>query len=705
VRDGAGDDTLRAIAERIGPDAAQVVAAGRMFALAEPPTPAVPEPNGNVTAFRYTDSENWYLRVLQSSADDTVPDGGGNTRYVDVYAQKAPPSAGIPKGVVQRWNGAASQANSGALHFNGSAWVGCGGITARYRSAERDAQGRGTYDFCDGRESGTSIRRAEDISGLEMAAIVRDRVRTFPGSASGVSFSQFGPSDLGLLAGRFFPPGSYLFYQQQTPTSTAPSYDPRDVNRVLLYPAGVAAGGDTRTSPGIDCNNPALYADSALSPATTLEQVVAALAGRPCIYARNGTLPNVSTDPDEWWGQGTLGLGTLAGLNTVPPGTGSFYNTNASLRVSFTAGGRARFHRCLTRVALTSPRNCTLLGLGTWRIDSLGDARVLSFSTLPALVQRLGFARVLVERGGAVYFGQKLPLGQAQLSVRMNLTAANAMFDALPSMPPVRPINRPGTATGARGAALTTLQGAWGGADLTEATIFRFGANGRFLMAEAKPYLALTQEQSGGELGWFDWDPANGRMSTLLEVDSNLTSGTSHGSDADPPLRISDTAIGSDDFTIPRLPDELGVTPSSLVGLWAVNSPTDLSVAHLAFFANGRAMFLAQQADADCLGGSAPGECPPGVEYASYTWDPVTGSVVLTLLAGETTLPGGQRLLHYDTNGCQGLFDTCPRAVADGRETRTTTIVFTVAADGRTITFTSGDDLPYTLYRIATRGL
>jgi hypothetical protein len=215
----------------------------------------------------------------------------------------------------------------------------------------------------------------------------------------------------------------------------------------------------------------------------------------------------------------------------------------------------------------------------------------------------------------------------------------------------------------------------------------------------------LKSNWSGGELGWFDWDPASGRMSTLLEVDSNLTSGTSHGSEADPPISISDTAIGSTGFTIPRLPDEVGATPSSLVGLWAVNSPTDLSVAHLAFFANGRAMFLAQQADADCLGGSAPGECPPGVEYASYTWDPVTGSVVLTLLAGETTLPGGQRLLHYDTNGCQGLFDTCPRAVADGRETRTTTIVFTVAADGRTITFTGGDDLPYTLYRIATRGL
>lgn len=707
ARDAAGDDSLLAIAARIGPDAAQVAAAARMFALAEPPLPATPEPTAQLTALRYTNSDNWFMRTLQSSADDLVVDAGGFTRYIDVYAQAAPSSTAYPKGVIQRWNGGGSPATAGTLHFNGTAWVTCGGLTTRYRSTVRDAAGRNSYDFCDGWETGNSIRRVEDISNQEMSAVVRDKVRTFPGGSAGVSYSSFGPSDLTLLDGRFFPEGSYLFYQQQTITGTAPSYDPRDSNRVLLFPAGVAAGGDTRSTPGLDCSNPTLTGASAQVPATSLEEIVGRAGGRPCIYAGSGTPPDVSTDPNEWWSQSTVSLGTLAGFNTVPPGTGAFYNTTALLRVSFTPGGRARFHRCLARQVgtVTSARNCTLLGLGTWRIDTLGDARVLSFSTLPAIVQRTGFARVFVERGGAVYFGSKSPVGVVQPQVRMSLTATNALLDALPGVPAVRPITRPGTATGARAAALVTLQGAWGGADLTEATIFRFGANGRFLMAEAKPYLAATQEQSGGELGWFDFDPAAGRISTLLEVDSNLTSGTSHPRDSDPPIRITDTAIGSDGFTIPRLPDERGATPSSLVGLWAVNSPTDLSVAHLAFFANGRALFVTQQADANCLGGTAPGECPPGVEYASYTWDPATGTVVLTLIDGETILPGGQRLLHYDTNGCQGLFETCATAVSGGFEDRSTTIVFTVAPDGRTITFTGGDDLPYTLYRIPTRGL
>jgi len=267
------------------------------------------------------------------------------------------------------------------------------------------------------------------------------------------------------------------------------------------------------------------------------------------------------------------------------------------------------------------------------------------------------------------------------------------------------PVAQPGTATGADAAALATAQGAWGAADDAGATIFRFGADGRFLMAEAKPYLEATQEQSGGELGWFDLDTRTGRLSTLLELDTNLTSGTSHPGEGDPALSIGDTAIGSAGFSLPRLRDDRTSDPTSLVGLWALNSPTDLSVAHLAFFANGRAMFLTQEADADCLGRSAPGECPPGVEYASYTWDAATGTVVFNLLDGESTLSGGQRLLHYDTNGCGGLFETCATAVANGQEDRSTTIVLTLAADGRSATTTRGNGTIFTLYRVPTRGL
>ena len=120
------------------------------------------------------------------------------------------------------------------------------------------------------------------------------------------------------------------------------------------------------------------------------------------------------------------------------------------MRLSFAANGnRATFWRCYRRTSNNSPRNCSVLGLATWSIQTLGDGRVLSFSVAPALAQRLNSARHFVERGGRVYFGSKSPVGATTTDVRLNLAAANAVFHQL-GLPRVKPITEPGTATGAR---------------------------------------------------------------------------------------------------------------------------------------------------------------------------------------------------------------------------------------------------------------
>ncbi|MDO9074182.1 MAG: hypothetical protein Q7U73_13050 [Rubrivivax sp.] len=309
----------------------------------------------------------------------------------------------------------------------------------------------------------------------------------------------------------------------------------------------------------------------------------------------------------------------------------------------------------------------------------------MSFSVQPALAQKLGYARVFVERGGRVYYGYKNPAGSVSTDIRLNMTAANAVLQQL-GLPRIQPVTQPGTATGARAAALATLQGVWGGADAggTEANLFRFGADGRFFMAEAKPFLPVTREQSGAELGWFDYDPATQRFATALEVDSNLTSGTSHPDGNEPPLTISATAISSGGSTVAtRL--QTVTTATSLVGLWALDSPTDPSVEHLAFFANGRMMMVHHKGDpGGCL---AFNECPPGVEFASYTFDPVTG---------EMRAFG----VLYDTNGCTGLFDNCPTAVAQGAVNTENILLLTMAPGGQTATFLDGT-VTRTLYRIA----
>lgn len=680
----ASDATLLAAA--LGPNEDTVAFASRMVALAAPPEPTEPQAGFTLQTLRYNDADNWFMRTLESSAADNVPDIDGNRRYVDVYARSASPSASMPAGIVERWNGGGLTPEFRfSAHWNGSAWVGCG-LDARYRTSVADPAGRSNYDFCDGRERGHSVRRYEDISGLDMAFVLRDKIRTFPGGTNGVLYRDFGPVDTTPLEGRNFPPGSFLYLQVNTISESAVTFDTRPANRRVAYPASVAAGGNAVLSPGIDCANPSI---AVLFEPSTLEQLIAGAQGRPCTVT-----PDVSTssslDPNEWWGNSTQFLGELPNFNTIPPGTGIYYDSRAMLRVAFRGTDRALFYNCLRRASDGSTRNCTVLGQGRYRIDTLGSLRVLSFTTLPAVVQRIGnYAPVFVESGGAVYYGTRGRTGVTSTQLRLGTVAASALLDAL-NMPPVRPVTQPGTATGARADALATAQGAWGQADATSAVLLRFGADGYYLLAEAKPPEALTREQSGAELGWFDLDPATGQVSALIEVDSNLTAGFSHPRADDAPITIEAERIGSTEFEVPRLRDDLGEAAETMVGLWALDEAIDPRVPHLALFANGRGMFVTSDAEPDCLGGLAPGECPPGVEFFEWSYDPVEGVL---------------RLFNplYDTNGCAGLFDGCP-SYSDffGTPSNEAFLFPSLAADRRSF-LSFADDVERTFYRVPPR--
>jgi hypothetical protein len=642
----------QALAEQSGLTPEVVRAMATLQRLAEPPPANPPVATASLVALSYTDADNWFMRTLQASAADETPDANGRIRYHDVrVASAAPNAASAPlPGIVRGWALGNVQSRAGDLHWNGSAWVGCT-LTDRFQGTQRDSLGRSSYDFCNQRETGLSQRRLEDISGQPMADVVAGRIRSFPGNASGVSYANWGPADLGLYGSATFPAGSVLQYHSNTVLTTAFGYDV--TAPVTVWPASVAAGGDARITPTLDCNNPTLTAVGTGAPATSLEELINRNRGTPCITGQVGATPNFSLDPNETWFAASANLGILPNIQTQPGGTGSYYTTTAGLRVSFTgSGNRVLFHRCYMRQVapgVISPRNCSTLGLGSYTVQTLGDARVMSFSVAPALAQRLGYERVFVERGGVVYHGFKLPVGGATLQVRLNQIAANALLEQL-GLPRIRPVTQPGTATGTRAANLATLQGVWGANDATTATVFRFGPDGRFFMAEGKPALANPREQSGSELGWFDHDPATGAISTLLELDSNLSSGTSHPQAGDPPLVITPSALSVGATTINRL----GNDANGLVGLWAVTSATDLSVPHLAFFANGRVLFV-DPAGGDTAQCTATGEGPPGAEYASWSYDAALG---------ELTISGK----IHDSNGCAGLFDSSALSVAVGTD-------------------------------------
>lgn len=668
----------RQLAQQLDVTAASVRMASTMRRLAEPPVPATPVAIAALRTLRYTDANNWMYRMHHSSAADSVVDANGYVRFYDWTLESTlNPTSGqaVVLGAVQ------TPSTTVATHWNGSAWV-TRAANGRYLSRLRDAQGRSDYNFGDSFEIGNGIRRVEDISGQNLQDVVRTKIRRFPGSSNGVAFANWGPSNLALYGNATFPTGSHLIYQTTSASSTAINYANLASNQVLGYNAAVSAGGDARSTPTLACADG--QQNAVTTAVVTLEAMVALFRGTPCTFNQAGTAPNQSLPADEAWGFSTLNVGDLSNTNSLPANTGNFYTTAASVRLSFAANGnRATFWRCYRRASNNSPRNCSVLGLGTWSIQTLGDARVLRFSVAPALAQRLGYARHFVERGGRIYYGGKSALGATTTDLRLNLAAANAVFHQL-GLPRTKPITEPGSATGARAATLATLQGAWGIADATSANVLRFGPNGRFFLAEASPFNGFFREQSGAELGWFDVDPTGGYYSTLLEVDSNLTAGTSHPQPAEmfQPIRITPTTIsggtGADTFVFNRL--ETSASATSLVGMWGFGSATDLSVLHLVFFSNGRFMLITHRADPQCLGVN---QCPPGVEFSEYSYNVATATLTVFNMI-------------YDTNGCEGAFETC----AAGNRLPSNQVGIVIAADGQTALLTDNQGVQTTLYRI-----
>jgi hypothetical protein len=171
---------------------------------------------------------------------------------------------------------------------------------------------------------------------------------------------------------------------------------------------------------------------------TTLEGVISAMTGTPCVFAQGSftynTIKYTSPDTsDEAWGNSTVGLGTIG---TAPVGTGTtapgFYSGNTKLRVAFkgTGANPVTYYSCKERFNNGSPRNCSVIGTGFYTIATLGDARVMTLNNLPLQASPLTYTRVLAERGGLIYSGyQNKPL--VSNSARLNTAGATALLSQL----------------------------------------------------------------------------------------------------------------------------------------------------------------------------------------------------------------------------------------------------------------------------------
>ncbi|KQV50693.1 hypothetical protein ASC95_15190 [Pelomonas sp. Root1217] len=668
-------EAAQAVVAQAGFTAEEAKAAIGVAKLPAEPAVTTAVATGQLTALRYSDANNWFLRSLQASAADNTPDAASLTRYASVY-MLSQGSAYTAAGTTQAWANGSSYARSGDLHWNGSAWVACK-LGDRNTATLRDAKGRLTYNYCDGMEKGRSWRSAVDVAGQGIASVFTGQIRNYPGGSNGVAYANWGPANLATFGNASFPSGAKLLYQTNSVLDTAVAYDVQDSAVVTAYAAAVAAGGDVRANAGLACGG-----TLAATTITTLEDLVAHNPGKPCVFAKSTSGGDVSLDPNEWWSNSTASLAVLANAMARPAGTGSWYSTDLRLRVAFTGGGSTAtsYYRCLSRASNGSARNCSLLGTGSYSIKTLGDARVMTFSGLPALMQQAGYSRVFIERGGKVYHGYQNAIGGSSSLLRLNLEAANAVLAALPGMPVIVPTTRHADLSAASQAALTTAKGVWLATDGDDLAMLRIGDGGRYLYGQATP--ATGGSQTGHELGWLDYDAASQTFHGLVESNSageGAELRRSAAEQASEKLTITASQLSSSLGTVfTRVPND----PAGLVGLWAAGSASDLNTQHLLFLPSGKVMLI------DPWGDTSGGVCttqrqgPMGGEYASYSWNAATGALQISA-----------RL--FDTDGCAGFFDSSP-----GGQGSLLDYVLKLSADGKTATVaTSEGDL--TLYRIA----
>ena len=413
---------------------ATLVAVNNQIASATTVVAEAPSAGGTLNNLVFKTAGNWFSRMFTSSVAQNTPDAAGMTKYVERRRNS-------DSGAVAVWGAGSSANRQSDLHFNGSAWVSCA-LNYENTSSVRDAKGNSTYNYCDNAETGKSNRATFDIGDKTMASVITD-VR-----AAGYTNLSIGDNSVSALTTALgattFPTGSKLFYQTSTPLTAAISYYPGTGNIATQYSATVSAGGTANAqNPGEKCNSAEFKGNG--SNSTSLENLISANTGTPCVFAQGSFTYNTAkyTSPDasdEAWGNSTMGIGTLG---TAPVGTGAtapgFYSGNTKLRIAFKGTGTnpVTYYACKERFNNGSTRNCSAIGTGSYSIASLGDARVMTLSGLPAQAAALTFTRVLVERGGKIFYGYQNKLNVSN-SARLNLKAANALFTQL-SLPLVNP--------------------------------------------------------------------------------------------------------------------------------------------------------------------------------------------------------------------------------------------------------------------------
>lgn len=535
--------------------------AGAVVAMAKIPT--TPESSNTPAAagltlrwFEYSDAGNYFFRQFKSTAEqNTVVNG--KRRFTE-YREQSRSSNGVNTAYMQ-WGEGLNNLARNLRYWNGSAWFDC--PTEHVHEATAwDAQGRSSSAYC-GVFSSSNQRRARDISGLKMVDVVKE-IRAFPLKDGTLNYANWGPdpsTHAAALAGNF-PAGSLLYHYTGTDTNAVDQHGTALGDAYMPYVAAVAAGSSNECNQ-VTPSNSWLWQET---NTTSLDTLIARNTGTPCVYSPRST--STGTVPNEWWGASTVTVGDYPVVYNDPDGY--FRSHVRQLRASFVSGGSTvRYWSCLRRANDGSPRNCSSLGTGSYRIDTLGNSRVLRFNGLPAEAASMLFDRTFVEIGGQVWHGSR-SRPQVSAQQRLNLQATQALFTAL-GIPAPRSgapltadsllrdytshaarVNTGGIGWVNRGALGFMAQqangvvGAWtlSATGSPRAQTFWFFEDGRYVMADPMGDTGPNRcGPSGYEVGTYRYE--GGRLSiTGISLDTNLCAGlhdSTDGSRFDAALSLS----------------------------------------------------------------------------------------------------------------------------------------------------------------------
>ena len=363
-------------------------------------TPAyLPERTSNIADLRFTDLSNYVVRFLTATLAQAAPDVDDNVYLSD---RKIASVAGN----IAKWGGVqtAGPLRSNDVFWNQSSWAQCP-IDGVFSMGTWGLNGSFWYNACRFYEFGAGRNATIDVAGKSMATVMQQL------AAAGYSnLSVANPTQ--ALGSAVFPANATVSLRTVAPIAKAIAYYPGTMSRV--------------SEPASPCSSPA-----AGTASKSLTSMIAAYPGTVCgasgqdsfvyggaTYTDAGTAPNVPT------------ASVLIGrIGSAPIGAGSaagYYSGNTQIRVTFAgaASTAVSFLLCKERFSDGAPRDCSTIGTGSFSIDALGDARVMSFNRLPSLTIPLSYNTILVERSGAVYAGYQSKIWVSQQATLNNAATA-----------------------------------------------------------------------------------------------------------------------------------------------------------------------------------------------------------------------------------------------------------------------------------------